>query len=209
MLLIYASKSCFYPVEEFSSHLSVLSLLNGVGFLPCKVSLEDKNAVIVYDSKLQTPVTLQEAIYDMGFDATLADSDPQPVLPDTVFLTIPAQSALTPKQICNTLLKSKGIVDVKLSSDQKTAVVTFISSLINGKQITHVVPGVELNISAPEVPPGTCEESGWSHAGSAVLRLKVTGMTCHSCTSTIEGKIGKLQGIQRIRGKTWVCFHAS
>uniref|UniRef100_A0A8C9ELI5 HMA domain-containing protein n=1 Tax=Pavo cristatus TaxID=9049 RepID=A0A8C9ELI5_PAVCR len=34
---------------------------------------------------------------------------------------------------------------------------------------------------------------------SVLLRLKVEGMTCHSCTSTIEGKIGKLQGIQRIK----------
>lgn len=202
-------KTVSSPTEDVSSHLSVSSSLNCVVFLPCKVSLEDKNAVIVYDSKLQTPATLQEAIYDMGFDAALADSDPQPVLSDTVFLTIPTQSALTPKQICSTLLKSKGIMDVKLSSDQKTAVVTFLSSLINGKQITHVVPGVELNISAPELVPGTCEESGWSQAGSAVLRLKVTGMTCHSCTSTIEGKIGKLQGIQRIRGKTWMYFHVN
>uniref|UniRef100_A0A663M8L1 Copper-transporting ATPase 1 n=1 Tax=Athene cunicularia TaxID=194338 RepID=A0A663M8L1_ATHCN len=158
-----------------------------------------KNAAIIYDSKLQTPATLQEAIYDMGFDATLPDSNPQPVLPDTIFLTIPTQSALTSKQISSTLLKNKGIIDVKMSSDQKTAVVTFISSIINGKQIIQMVPGVDLNISAPEVTPGTCEDSSWSQASSIVLRLKVEGMTCHSCTSTIEGKIGKLQGIQRIK----------
>uniref|UniRef100_A0A8D0KQK9 Copper-transporting ATPase 1 n=1 Tax=Strix occidentalis caurina TaxID=311401 RepID=A0A8D0KQK9_STROC len=135
----------------------------------------------------------------MGFDATLPDSNPQPVLPDTIFLTIPTQSTLTSKQICSTLLKNKGIMDVKMSSDQKTAVVTFISSIINGKQIIQMVPGVDLNISAPEVTPGTCEDSSWSQASSIVLRLKVEGMTCHSCTSTIEGKIGKLQGIQRIK----------
>uniref|UniRef100_A0A8C0AP77 Copper-transporting ATPase 1 n=1 Tax=Buteo japonicus TaxID=224669 RepID=A0A8C0AP77_9AVES len=135
----------------------------------------------------------------MGFDATSADSNPQPVLPDTIFLAIPTQSALTSKQICSTLLKNKGILDVKLSSDQKTAVVTFISSIINGKQIMQMVPGVDLSTSAPEVTPGTCEDSSWSQASSVVLRLRVEGMTCHSCTSTIEGKIGKLQGIQRIK----------
>uniref|UniRef100_A0A8B9NN62 Copper-transporting ATPase 1 n=1 Tax=Accipiter nisus TaxID=211598 RepID=A0A8B9NN62_9AVES len=128
-----------------------------------------------------------------------SDSNPQPVLPDTIFLAIPTQSALTSKQICSTLLKNKGILDVKLSSDQKTAVVTFISSIINGKQIMQMVPGVDLSTSAPEVTPGTCEDSSWSQASSVVLRLKVEGMTCHSCTSTIEGKIGKLQGIQRIK----------
>uniref|UniRef100_A0A8B9Q545 P-type Cu(+) transporter n=1 Tax=Apteryx owenii TaxID=8824 RepID=A0A8B9Q545_APTOW len=163
------------------------------------VSLEEKNAVIIYDSKLQTPGTLQEAIHDMGFDAILADSNPQPVLPDTVFLTIPTQSTLTSKQIRSTLLKNKGILDVKMSSDQKTAVVTFISSIINGKQIIQIVPGVDLSTSAPEVAPGTCEDASWSQASSVVLRLKIEGMTCHSCTSTIEGKIGKLQGIQQIK----------
>uniref|UniRef100_A0A8C5TVT8 P-type Cu(+) transporter n=1 Tax=Malurus cyaneus samueli TaxID=2593467 RepID=A0A8C5TVT8_9PASS len=162
-------------------------------------SYSDKNAVVIYDSKLQTPVALQEAICDMGFDATLAESMPQPVLPDTIFLTLPAQSALTPRQICTALLRNKGIVDVKVSSDQRTAVVAFIPAIINGMHITQMVPGVDLNISVPEGAPGTWEDSSCSQASSAVLRLKVDGMTCHSCTSTIEGKLGKLQGIQRIR----------
>ncbi|XP_075018567.1 copper-transporting ATPase 1 [Calonectris borealis] len=186
--------TCNSCVQTIEQHVGKMNGIHNI-----KVSLEDKNAVVVYDSKLQTPATLQEAIYDMGFDATLADSNPQPVLLDTIFLTIPSQSALTSKQICSTLLKNKGIVDVKMSSDQKTAVVTFISSIINGKQIIQMVPGVDLNILAPEVTPGTCEDSSWSQASSVVLRLKVEGMTCHSCTSTIEGKIGKLQGIQRIK----------
>ncbi|KFP11587.1 Copper-transporting ATPase 1, partial [Egretta garzetta] len=186
--------TCNSCVQTIEQHVGKMNGIHNI-----KVSLQDKNAVVIYDSKLQTPATLQEAIYDMGFDATLSDSNPQPVLLDTIFLTIPTQSALTSKQICNTLLKNKGIVDVKISSDQKTAVVTFISSIINGKQIIQMVPGVDLNISAPEVTPGTWEDSSWSQASSVVLRLKVEGMTCHSCTSTIEGKIGKLQGIQRIK----------
>uniref|UniRef100_A0A669PKX8 Copper-transporting ATPase 1 n=1 Tax=Phasianus colchicus TaxID=9054 RepID=A0A669PKX8_PHACC len=133
------------------------------------------------------------------FFFTVAGSNPQPVLPDTIFLTIPTQSALTSKELRSTLLKNKGILDVKMSSDQKSAVVTFLSSVVNGKQIVQMVPGVDLSISAPEVTPGTCEDPSWSHASSVLLRLKVEGMTCHSCTSTIEGKIGKLQGIQRIK----------
>ncbi|XP_048175260.1 copper-transporting ATPase 1 isoform X2 [Corvus hawaiiensis] len=186
--------TCNSCVQSIEQHLGKMNGIHNI-----KVSLEDKNAVIIYDSKLQTPVTLQEAICDMGFDATLPDSNPPPVLPDTIFLTLPAQPALTPRQICATLLRNKGIVDVKVSSDQRTAVVTFIPSITNGSQITQMVPGVDLTISVPEVTPGTWEDSSWSQASSAVLRLKVDGMTCHSCTSTIEGKLGKLQGIQRIR----------
>ncbi|XP_005046035.1 PREDICTED: copper-transporting ATPase 1 [Ficedula albicollis] len=187
--------TCNSCVQSIEQHLGKMNGIHNI-----KVSLEDKNAIVIYDSKLQTPVTLQEAICDMGFDATLPDSIPQPVLPDTIFLTLPAQSALTPRQVCAALLRNKGIVDVKVSSDQRTAVVKFIPSITNGKHITQMVPGVDLNISVPEVTPGAWEDSSWSQvSGSAVLRLKVDGMTCHSCTSTIEGKLGKLQGIQRIR----------
>uniref|UniRef100_A0A8C3RRU4 Copper-transporting ATPase 1 n=1 Tax=Chelydra serpentina TaxID=8475 RepID=A0A8C3RRU4_CHESE len=164
-----------------------------------KVSLEGKNATIIYDPRLQTPDSLQEVIVDMGFDATLADSDPQPVLLDTTFVTIPTQSHVTCEQICNALLKNKGILDVKISSDQKTAVVTFISSIINDSQIIQMVPGIDLNTAAPEKTSGTGEDSIWSQACDVVLRMKVEGMTCHSCASTIEGKIGKLQGVQRIK----------
>uniref|UniRef100_A0A8C4LD68 Copper-transporting ATPase 1 n=1 Tax=Equus asinus asinus TaxID=83772 RepID=A0A8C4LD68_EQUAS len=38
-----------------------------------------------------------------------------------------------------------------------------------------------------------------AQAGEVMVKMKVEGMTCHSCTSTIEGKIGKLQGVQRIK----------
>ncbi|NXB36929.1 ATP7A ATPase, partial [Eulacestoma nigropectus] len=186
--------TCNSCVQSIEQHLGKMNGIHNI-----KVSLEDKNAVVIYDSKLQTPVTLQEAICDMGFDATVADSNPQAVLPDTIFLTLPAQPALTPRQICATLLRNKGIVDVKVSSDQRTAVVAFIPSITNGRQIAQMVPGADLNISVPEVTPGTWEDSSWSQASSALLRLKVNGMTCHSCSSTIEGKLGKLQGVQRIR----------
>ncbi|NXO41350.1 ATP7A ATPase, partial [Locustella ochotensis] len=186
--------TCNSCVQSIEQHLGKMDGIHNI-----KVSLEDKNAVVIYDSKLQTPVTLQEAICDMGFDATLADSAPQPVLPDTIFLALPAQSALTPRQICASLLRNKGIVDVKVSSDQRTAVVTFIPSITNGKHITQMVPEVDLNISVPEVTPGIWGDSSWSQVSSAVLRLKVDGMTCHSCTSTIEGKLGKLQGMQKIK----------
>ncbi|XP_066058440.1 copper-transporting ATPase 1 [Chamaea fasciata] len=186
--------TCNSCVQSIEQHLGKMDGIHNI-----KVSLEDRNAVIIYDSKLQTPVTLQEAISDMGFDASLADSNPQPVRPDRVFLTLPAQSALTPRQICAALLRNKGIVDVKVSSDQRTAVVTFIPSITNGKHITQMVPGVDLNIFAPEVTPGTWGDCSWSQVSSAVLRLRVEGMTCHSCTSTIEGKLSKLQGMQRIK----------
>ncbi|XP_006873804.1 PREDICTED: copper-transporting ATPase 1-like isoform X2 [Chrysochloris asiatica] len=183
--------SCVWTIEQH------IGKMNGVHHI--KVSLEEKNATIIYDSKLQSPKTLQEAIYDMGFDATLHNPNPLPVLTDTVFLTVTASFAPPWDQIKTALLKIKGVTDIKISSQQRTAVVTIIPSIVNASQIIELVPGVGLDIGSMAKKSETCEDYSVTQAGEIMLKMKVEGMTCHSCTSTIEGKIGKLQGIQRIK----------
>uniref|UniRef100_A0A803TFP4 P-type Cu(+) transporter n=1 Tax=Anolis carolinensis TaxID=28377 RepID=A0A803TFP4_ANOCA len=135
----------------------------------------------------------------MGFVAALTDADPQPVSVDTVFLTIPAHAALALDEIRSRLLTTKGVLNVKSSSDKKSLVVTFVSAVINGKQVGQAVPGLSLDHAARERNPGAPEDASASQTGDVALRIKVEGMTCHSCTSTIEGKIGKLQGVTRIK----------
>uniref|UniRef100_A0A8C5B160 P-type Cu(+) transporter n=1 Tax=Gadus morhua TaxID=8049 RepID=A0A8C5B160_GADMO len=45
-------------------------------------------------------------------------------------------------------------------------------------------------------PPPPPRSAG---SGVALVKLSVEGMTCHSCSTTIEGKVGKLKGVQKIR----------
>ncbi|XP_044540098.1 copper-transporting ATPase 1-like, partial [Gracilinanus agilis] len=161
--------------------------------------LEKKNATIIYDSRLQNPGSLQEAIDDMGFEASLPDPSPQPVLTDTLVLTITSSLAPLWDQVQSTLLKAKGITDVQISPQQNTAVVTMIPSVINASQIIQLVPGISLDTGAPERKPVPSEDTSMAQPNGVMLKMKVEGMTCHSCTSTIEGKIGKLQGVQRIK----------
>uniref|UniRef100_A0A8C0XLN3 HMA domain-containing protein n=1 Tax=Castor canadensis TaxID=51338 RepID=A0A8C0XLN3_CASCN len=183
--------SCVWTIEQ------QIGKVNGVHHI--RVSLEEKNATIIYDPKLQTPKTLQEAIDDMGFDAVLHSPNPLPVLTNTVFLTVTAPLAPPWDHIQSTLLKTKGVTDVKISPQQRTAVVTIIPSIVNASQIMEVVPDLSLDIGTEEKKSGTCEDHSMAQAGEVMLKMKVEGMTCHSCTSTIEGKIGKLQGVQRIK----------
>ncbi|XP_049729247.1 copper-transporting ATPase 1 isoform X1 [Elephas maximus indicus] len=183
--------SCVWTIEQH------IGKMNGVYHI--KVSLEEKNATIIYNPKLQTPKTLQEAINDMGFDATLHNPNPLPVLTDTVFLSVSASFAPPWDYIQSTLLKTKGVADIKISPQQRTAVVTIIPSIVNANQIIELVPGVSLDIGTLEKKSGTCEDYSMAQGGEILLKMKVEGMTCHSCTSTIEGKIGKLQGVQRIK----------
>uniref|UniRef100_A0A803SVJ1 P-type Cu(+) transporter n=1 Tax=Anolis carolinensis TaxID=28377 RepID=A0A803SVJ1_ANOCA len=186
--------TCNSCVETIEAHISKLN-----GVLSIKVSLRDKSAAIIYNPKEQAPGALREAIEDMGFVAALTDADPQPVSVDTVFLTIPAHAALALDEIRSRLLTTKGVLNVKSSSDKKSLVVTFVSAVINGKQVGQAVPGLSLDHAARERNPGAPEDASASQTGDVALRIKVEGMTCHSCTSTIEGKIGKLQGVTRIK----------
>ncbi|XP_032243721.1 copper-transporting ATPase 1 isoform X1 [Phoca vitulina] len=183
--------SCVWTIEQR------IGKLNGVHHI--KVSLEEKNATIIYDPKLHTPKTLLEAIDDMGFDAILHNPNPLPVLTETVFLTVAASLAVPWDHIQNTLLKTKGVTDIKISPQQRTVVVTVIPSIVNANQIIELLPDLSLDTGTLEKKSGTCEDYSMAQAGEVMLKMKVEGMTCHSCTSTIEGKIGKLQGVQRIK----------
>ncbi|XP_044793267.1 copper-transporting ATPase 1 isoform X2 [Bubalus bubalis] len=183
--------SCVWTIEQ------QIGKLNGVHHI--KVSLEEKNATVIYDPKLQTPKTLQEAIDDMGFDAILHNPKPLPVLTETVFLTVTASLVPPWDHIQSTLLKTKGVTDIKISPQQRTAVVTIIPSIVTANQIVELVPDLSLDTGTLEKKSGTCEDYSMAQPGEVMLKMKVEGMTCHSCTSTIEGKIGKLQGVQRIK----------
>ncbi|KAM8966155.1 copper-transporting ATPase 1 isoform 1-T1 [Sarcophilus harrisii] len=184
--------SCVQTIEQ------QIGKKNGVHHI--QVSLAKKTATIIYDSKLQNPGSLREAIDDMGFEASLPNPTPQPVLTDTLSLTV-TTSSLAPSwdQIQSTLLKAKGVTDIQISPQQSSATVTMIPSVVNANQIIQLVPGISLDTGAPEKKPASGEDTSVVQANGVMLKMKVEGMTCHSCTSTIEGKISKLQGVQRIK----------
>uniref|UniRef100_A0A673BQG3 P-type Cu(+) transporter n=1 Tax=Sphaeramia orbicularis TaxID=375764 RepID=A0A673BQG3_9TELE len=82
--------------------------------------------------------------------------------------------------------------------------VTFVTSLTSAQQLNEVVAGVtSLEIPTPSSPVQKSPNLSPSHStggGAALLKLCIEKMTCHSCTTTIEGKIGKLKGIEKIKG---------
>ncbi|XP_053570924.1 copper-transporting ATPase 1-like [Bombina bombina] len=172
--------SCVQTIEQ------KIQSLNGVHSI--QVSLEGKNATIIYDPKIHTSDSLQEAIDDMGFETAPATTNPQPVATDSTFLNLsPEQSA---EQIRLGLLQMKGVLDVKTSLDGRLASVAYIPSSVITSQMIQQFPGLSLDpLSSKKASPNN----------DVLVKMKVEGMTCHSCTSTIEGKIGKLQGVLRIK----------
>ncbi|MBN3303402.1 ATP7A ATPase, partial [Amia calva] len=163
--------------------------------LDLQVSLELKEANLVFHSSLQSPESLREAIDDMGFEASLPElATAFPVTTETEFFSIPHVPAESQEQAQSTLSQLKGIVEARAAPEQNGFSVTFIPSIISASQIAEAVQSLAL-----ERKPASLENPVRNQASAVMVKIRIEGMVCLSCTTTIEGKIGKLNGIQKIK----------
>uniref|UniRef100_A0A665W3H1 P-type Cu(+) transporter n=1 Tax=Echeneis naucrates TaxID=173247 RepID=A0A665W3H1_ECHNA len=193
-------------VEGMTCGSCVQSIEQRIGTFPgvihIKVSLEQKNATVIFDHNQQSPESLSEAIEDMGFESSLSESiKATQVLTDTQLISTSGLTSAAQEEALKNLSQIQGVLDV--SESQKGFTVTFVPSLTSLLQLSQVVASVK----PQEVPtPSSSERKdptmspSHSRGGEvALLKLCIEGMTCHSCTTTIEGKIGKLKGIEKIK----------
>lgn len=174
------------------------------------MSLAQKNAIVIFDHSQQSPESLSEAIADIGFESNPSESGTAtPVSADTQL--IPA-SNLTPtaqREALKKLSQIQGVLDVREIPAQTSLSVSFVPSLTSVQQLNEVVATITaMEIPTPSSPVQKGPNLSPSHStrGGVALKLTIEGMTCHSCTTTIEGKIGKLKGVERIKGNV---FHPS
>jgi len=170
-----------------------------------QVSLELSSATVIFDLSQQSPESLSEAIEDMGFESSVPEGSTAAPVPTETQLIL--TSGLTPaaqQEALKKLSQIQGVLDVRENLPHMGLTVTFVPSLTSTQQLSEVVASVApleiqtpssstqkgLNLSPPDTTGG----------GVALLKLCIEGMTCHSCTTTIEGKIGKLKGVEKIKG---------
>ena len=91
-----------------------------------------------------------------------------------------------------------GIVSVKVSLEQGSAMVRYVPSVLSLPQVCCQIEDMGFQATVAEGKSAS-RPSRFSPALEAVVKLRVEGMTCRSCVSSIEGKIGKLQGVLRVR----------
>ena len=170
-----------------------------------QVSLEQRNATVMFDHNQQNPESLSEAIEDMGFELSLPVSVPAtPVSTETQLVSTSGLAPAAQEEALEKLSQIQGVLDVRESQVPVGLTVTYVPSLTSPLQLNELVA----SLSATEIPtPSSPVQKGptvspsQSRSGDvALLKLRIEGMTCHSCTSTIEGKIGKLKGIKKIKG---------
>ncbi|XP_024139718.1 copper-transporting ATPase 1 [Oryzias melastigma] len=185
-------------VEGMTCGSCVQSIEQRIGSLPgvihIRVSLEQKTATLIFDQGQQSPESLSEAIEDMGFESSLPDgSTTTAVSTGTQLFPTSALGPAALQEAREKLSQIKGVLDVCENPSQKGLSITFAPSLISTQELSKVVESVTLTDDQ------TLSPSKQKDDGVALLKLRIEGMTCHSCVTTIEGKIGKLNGIQKIK----------
>nr|XP_020825609.1 copper-transporting ATPase 2 isoform X2 [Phascolarctos cinereus] len=142
----------------------------------------------------------QEFAFDnIGFEGSLDSSPMSSSSTSTSMINIlgmTCQSCV--KSIEGKISNLKGIMSIKVSLEQSNAIVKYIPLTINLQQICYEIGdmGFDVNIAEGKAEPWPTKPSS---AEEAVTKLRVEGMTCHSCVNTIEGKVGKLQGVLKIK----------
>lgn len=169
------------------------------------MSLEQKNASIIFDPSQQSPESLSEAIEDMGFESSLSELSPAtPVPTETQVIPTSGLKPTAQQEVLEKLSHTPGVLDVRESPAQTGLTVTFVPSVASLQQLSEMVDSMMLPQSnAPRSPCQKDPNLSPSHStrgGVSLLKLCIEGMTCHSCVTTIEGKIGKLNGVEKIKG---------
>lgn len=178
------------------------------------MSLELKNATVVFDPASQSPESLAEAIDDMGFECIpAADVSVTPVATETQFFPITGVPTESLQQALAALTQLRGVLSAEEGGEDLGISVTYVPSLTGTEQLGEVLSRLAAPVSTPSPNTATSPLSPLSPppdgparpSGAELVRMRVEGMVCLSCTTTIEGKIGKLKGVEKIKGK-WTMF---
>ncbi|KAM4732819.1 copper-transporting ATPase 1 [Anableps anableps] len=188
--------SCVQSIEQRIGSLR--------GVIHIKVSLEMKSATVIFDYSQQSSESLSEAIEDMGFESSVPESSTAtPVSTDTQLILTSWLTPAAQQEALEKLLQIQGVLDVQESPPSMGLTVTFVPSLTSVQLLREVVEGVppqEIQTPGSPLQKGVnLSQLETAGNGAAVLKFSIEGMTCHSCTTTIEGKIGKLKGIKKIK----------
>ncbi|XP_018599997.1 copper-transporting ATPase 1 [Scleropages formosus] len=184
--------TCGSCVQNIEQHIGELP-----GVFHIQVSLELKQAAVVFDSSMQSPESLAEAIEDMGFESSLPDFVTAELVPtETRVFPIAGLSPKCQQQALSTVSQLKGVLEASDDTSEDGLSITFIPSVTDSKQISQVLHDLTL---AGKENSAALREPVRSPTSEELVKMRIDGMVCLSCTTTIEGKIGKLNGIRKIK----------
>ncbi|KAK2834201.1 hypothetical protein Q7C36_014902 [Tachysurus vachellii] len=182
-------------VDGMTCSSCVQSIEQQIGGLPgviqIEVSLENNNATVIFDQAHYTPKSIAEAIQDMGFESSATNASPTTVVPTEMRLFPVSNCSM---ESVSQLRQLKGVLEAKENGEGRNLVVTFVPSIVSIERIQDLLK--TMSVSGNN---STDHASSRSSGSVELVKLRIEGMTCLSCTTTIEGKIGKLKGVQKIK----------
>lgn len=196
------------------------------GILSISVSLDRKEASIVYATSVVSPEDVRDYIDDMGFGATLARTDrPASCVVDIVGMT--CMSCV--RNIESTVGDKHGIRHIKVSLEAKEARVEYDSSVLTPQQVSDMIDEMGFEATVRQnaqfqthktiVEGGLSELTNQSSVPDVEIKdgrttsnptdantpehlekcyIRITGMTCASCVAAIEKHAKKLHGVHNI-----------
>ncbi|KAK9507900.1 hypothetical protein O3M35_007664 [Rhynocoris fuscipes] len=133
-------------IEGMSCQSCVKNIQNTIGMrngvISIKVNLEKKLGEIFYNPSLTSPAVLKEAIEDMGFDATLPE--------DEMTTTIGVQGMTCQSCVRNIekkISEKNGVVNIKVSLEEKMATVTFKPQITSAQDICDAIEDMGFDAS--------------------------------------------------------------
>ncbi|KAM8784568.1 copper-transporting ATPase 2 isoform 3-T3 [Rhynchonycteris naso] len=137
------------------------------------------------------------AFDNVGYEGSLDGECPSQTTTSTLSIRgMTCQSCV--KSIEDRISTLKGVVSIRVSLEHSSAAVKFMPAAVSLPQVCCHIEDMGFEASIAEG-----KASSWPSWSSpqleAVVKLRVEGMTCQSCVSSIECKIGKLQGVVRVR----------
>ncbi|XP_027503880.1 copper-transporting ATPase 2 isoform X3 [Corapipo altera] len=201
-LLIIGEKSkTGSPVKASSNLQKEEKLLQSYSMGMPEVNTVERQALSNIDSppgcELEPTMKHNFAFDNMGYEEsfeTTPSSQERTVTINIVGMT--CQSCV--QAIEGRISKVKGIVSIKVSREQNNAVIKYLQLEISPDQICLEIQdmGFDANIAEEKLTTATINLSSLKEA---VVKLRVEGMTCQSCVTSIEGKIRKLHGVAKIK----------
>ncbi|XP_072900083.1 copper-transporting ATPase 2-like isoform X2 [Hemitrygon akajei] len=163
-----------------------------------KVPLGKHNDTLVYTPTEQSPKSLRYSINNVGLEANLSELFPLPVGISNVYINIVGMTCQSCVQsIEGHISKQNGIVSIRISLKHNTALVQYEPTIITAQQICEAIDDMGFEAFLSNQDPPLLEKKVHLPI-EATVKMKVEGMTCHSCVSSIENKIGKLHGVNRV-----------
>ncbi|XP_027743938.1 copper-transporting ATPase 2 isoform X2 [Empidonax traillii] len=203
-LLIIGEKSKMgSPVKTSSNLQKEEKLLQSYSMGMPEVNTVERQALSNIDSppdcELEPTMKHNFAFDNMGYEESFETTPSSSSQERTVTVNIVGMTCQSCVQaIEGQISKVKGIVSIKVSREQNNAVIKYLQSEISPDQICLEIQdmGFDANIAEEKL---TTVTKNLSSLKEAVVKLRVEGMTCQSCVTSIEGKIRKLHGVAKIK----------